>query len=540
MTDPATPRAGGTRASDLAIRHCFLARWMTVVFVVLTAVISLLWSHVKLLSQDEMYAFQTDRLGSLAELIHVQRVSPISLDPLLYHALSHLGMQVFGVGPFALRLPAFLGFLLMQICLFFFVRNLAGDRAGAVAAVLPALTQTLFYSAEGRPYGLLLGLYALALLCWQVASRDVPTDAERGTPRTAALIGLSIAVAATLNSHYFGILLLVPLWAGEGWRTLERRRIDWPVFGALVAGMAGMVFAKPFYAGAAEFKKHYYNAGTVGLRDISRAYRTIFLDYTKMSMRVQHIVMVLLVLFVATLVCGCWRQWRSGELRIPRAEWVAILALAALPFCGYLLARFVTHSIEVRYVLGAVVALSALTALAIFPQLRRDGVFNVVLILLGAGLLTTGAARIRAEQKATAATLASFVLPDDVRRALDADTDHTLYIQDMGLFELASYYEPDAGVRSRITLVYSEAEELRWNRHNTMALTAMHIQQFAGLPVVAYEQLRAQPGEHVFLVEHSGWDWTDEAFGEDGATVRPLGRVGETDAVAVRWPGAGR
>ena len=57
---------------------------------------------------------------------------------------------------------------------------------------------------------------------------------------------------------------------------------------------------------------------------------------------------------------------RGAEARGSRAggghEWVTIGTLAALPFCGYLMAKFVTHSIEVRYVLGAVVAISAMVA----------------------------------------------------------------------------------------------------------------------------------------------------------------------------------
>ena len=154
------------------ISSCRLARAMVVVFVLLTAVLALTWSHTKVMSQDEMYAFHTYSVPSVAELVHVQRTEPISLDPLLYPLLSHAGMKAFGTTAFALRLPALLGFLLMQLCLFFFVRNLAGERAGVVAAAFPALTATLFYSAEGRPYGLMLGLYALALLCWQIATSE--------------------------------------------------------------------------------------------------------------------------------------------------------------------------------------------------------------------------------------------------------------------------------------------------------------------------------------------------------------------------------
>ena len=299
---------------------------MVVVFVLLTAAVSLEWSHSKLMSQDEMYAFQTYSVPSVAELVQVQRTEPISLDPLLYPLLAHAGMKAFGDGAFALRLPALLGFLLMQVCLFFFVRRLAGERAGAVAVAFPALTATLFYSAEGRPYGLMLGLYALALLCWQVATREAG-NREQGTGsrrRGWALVGLAAAIALTINAHYFGILLLVPLCAAEGFRSLQRRQTDWPVVVAIYMGMAGFAATWPFLKAAGEFHKNYYNAGSVGLHNITRAYRSIFVDYTQMSMPAQHLWMVVLVVFAAGLVGGCARQisgvagascgfrWRSG------------------------------------------------------------------------------------------------------------------------------------------------------------------------------------------------------------------------------------
>jgi hypothetical protein len=518
---------------------------MVVVFVCVTAAVSLEWSHVKLLSQDEMYQFQTDSVGSLGELIHIQKTWPISLDPLLDHALSHEAMQVFGVGAFAQRLPALAGFLLMQVCLFFFVRKLAGDRAGLVAAAFPAVTATLFYSAEGRPYGLMLGLYALALWCWQVGSR-------RETGRVWALVGLAAAIAGTINAHYFGILLLVPVCAAEGWRTLERRKIDWAMCAAIAVGMAGVLATRPFMKAAGEFRTHYYNGGTVGLHDITRAYRTLFVDYTKMAMSAQHAWMAVLVVFAAALVWGCWRVARvqaashptqddkavlngAPTVCVPGADWVLVLTLAALPFCGYLLARFVTHSIEVRYVLGAVVAISAMLALAVSEWLKRDAVFHAALVVLGVGIVGGGVVRIHAEQQKTAERLASLVLPAEVKAAVLASFDGRLYVQDMGAFEEDRYYEPDADVKARMTLVYSASEELRWNRHDTMALTAMHLQKFTELPVASYEAVKAMPGEHVIVLFHTGWDWTDEAFAQDGARVRPVGRAMGGDVAAVRF-----
>ena len=513
------------------IAKCRLARVLAVVFVLLTAALALTWSHSKLMSQDEMYAFQTESMPTVSQLVHVQRTEPISLDPLLYPLLAHAGMRAFGEGAFALRLPALLGFLLMQVCLFFFVRRLAGERAGAVAAAFPALTATLFYSAEGRPYGLMLGLYALALLSWQAATREQGAGSRQ---RGWALAGLALAIALTINAHYFGILLLVPVCAAEGFRSLQRRRTDWPVIAAIYVGMAGFATTMPFLKAAGEFRKNYYSAGTVGLHDITRAYRSIFVAYTQSSMSAQHVWMAALVAFAAAVAWGCARQifGRGRETRIAAAEWVLVLTLAALPFCGYLLARYVTHSIEVRYVLGAVVAISAMLAVAISPWLRRDGVFAAVMVVLGVGIVGAGAARIHAEQKKTEARLASLALPAEVKAALDANPDGRLYVQDMGAFEEDRFYEPDADVRARMTLVYSRAEELRWNRHDTMALTAMHIGRFTGLPVVEYEALRARPGEHLFVLYHTGWDWTDQAFAADGARVRPVGDAMGGDVAA--------
>ena len=512
------------------IAKCRLARVMVVVFVCVTGAVSLAWSHTKLMSQDEMYEFQTDSVPSLAGLTHVQKTWPISLDPLLYHALSHAAMQVFGAGVLAQRLPALAGFLLMQVCLFFFVRNLAGERAGALAAAFPAVTATLFYAVEGRPYGLMLGLYALALLCWQVAERQW---SRKTSARGWALVGLAAALAGTINAHYFGILLLVPVCVAEAWTTLVRRRIDWPMGAAIVAGMAGLLTTRPFLKAAGEFRKNYYNGGSVGLHDITRAYRSIIVNYTQMPMGAQHVWMAVLVMFAAAVVWGCWRVRR--ELCVASAEWVLVLALAALPFCGYLLARFVTHSIEVRYVLGAVVAISAMLAIAVSPLLKRDAVFNAALVVLGLGIVCGGAVRIHAEQQKTAARLASLVLPTELKAALLASADGRLYVQDMGAFEEDRYYEPDADVKARMTLVYSSAEELQWSRHDTMALTAMHLEQFTDLPVVSYEALKAQTGEHIFVLFHTGWDWTDQAFAQDGVIVRPLGKAMAGDVAAVRF-----
>src|SRR6202012_207206 len=110
-----------------------------------------------------------------------------------------------------------------------------------------------------------------------------------------------------------------------------------------------------------------------------------------------------------------------------------------------------------------------------------------------------------------------------------------LYIQDMGNFEVASYYEPDPAVRSRITLLYSHDDELRYDNHDTASLTAEHMTHFTGFHIIPYTQLQSAPGDHILVLYHSGWDWTDQALAADHAHVKPLGPALDGDAVAAEF-----
>ena len=86
---------------DSSVEHGtdnFTLPWAAIAFLILTAALSLLWSHHKLLSQDEIFVLQTDSVPSYAQLIHIQRSYPISLDPLVYHTLAHIAIKIFGAG----------------------------------------------------------------------------------------------------------------------------------------------------------------------------------------------------------------------------------------------------------------------------------------------------------------------------------------------------------------------------------------------------------------------------------------------------------
>jgi len=119
-------------------------------FLGLTVIIALLYSHVHLLWADEFCSLYADQLPSIGAVAHYQATTPMSLDPMVYNSLAHFAVKALGPIPLALRLPSLCGFVLMQVCVFYFVRRIAGVRAATLALALPALLGPSTYAVQGR------------------------------------------------------------------------------------------------------------------------------------------------------------------------------------------------------------------------------------------------------------------------------------------------------------------------------------------------------------------------------------------------------
>lgn len=499
------------------------SRILLALLIVVTAALAIVWSAHRNLNQDEAFVFQTDTVPSLHQLVNVQLHYPIALDPLFYHLLGFASVKVFGANALAIRLPSILGFLLMQVCLSAIAERIAGGFAGFVAAWVPAATATLFYAQQTRPYGVLLGLGALLLLAYQHSTRD--------TRRTGWLVLLAAALALALNTHYFAILLLIPLYGAELARIVTRRRIDWPMIAAIAIGSAGELLTLPFQPGANEFRKHYYNAGKVTFHAITQSYRSLFLNYGDSSARAQHILIAALVLATAALIGALVIRLRKRDLNISAAESVFLALLALLPFFGYLLAKFVTHSIEVRYILPAIIGLAVVIALAALPLYRSPRMHLPVATMCFLWLAVAGYREITEANAARLGRTGHLTL--DAAPAGDAP----IYLQSMGDFDELGQFLPEPA-RSRISLTYSAPLEIELAGHDTQSLTAEHMRHYTSFRIARYEELRAQPGPHLFVVypKGSGWDWLLKQMRRDGATITSLGPALEGELVSVTFP----
>jgi hypothetical protein len=162
------------------------------------------------------------------------------LNTLLTKGLFHL----FGVNLVALRLVSLLGYIGSLVGIFVFVRREAGQVYGLLALLLLLAESAWVYSFEARPYGLMLAMLMLALTGWQAAASVSEIDPHRS--RWLALTVMCLGIAGCILSHNIGIVTVgVPLLIGEGVRSFERRRLDWPVLATALSALPALAIIIP-------------------------------------------------------------------------------------------------------------------------------------------------------------------------------------------------------------------------------------------------------------------------------------------------------
>ena len=190
-------------------------------------------------------------------------------------------------------------------------------------------TRGFDYAYDARSYAPLLGFTMASLALWMTS-----TDLA-GWRRCAALIGMSVALAAGLSSNYYGVLAFFPIAAGE----LASRRLRpgaWIAIG--FASLPLIAYLPLIRHNLAEFGPHAWNPPTVSM--IGMSYLAL----------VEGI-------FWPVLGFGMYLLWRerkeanTGSIwGVPRAEAVALGVLLVYPVLGFLIAVGGTGMISPRCV----------------------------------------------------------------------------------------------------------------------------------------------------------------------------------------------
>ncbi|HYH59859.1 MAG TPA: glycosyltransferase family 39 protein [Thermoleophilaceae bacterium] len=184
------------------------SRWPLLVVLAATVVaaVNFLWQlGASSLFVDEVYSWAAAAVPRGDLLDHVRNVE---ITPPVYYAALHEWIGPLGFDSEAeLRFPSAVCAIVLVPVLYDLGRRVSGEAAGAVAAVLVAVSPlVLDYAQEVRAYAPAMLLCALAAVC---AARAVEGGAHRGRWAVAA----GAAVALGLSVHYTTILVTAPVLA---------------------------------------------------------------------------------------------------------------------------------------------------------------------------------------------------------------------------------------------------------------------------------------------------------------------------------------
>ena len=437
----------------------------------------------KLLWHDEIFTVRIARQPTLAAL-WAALGSGMDANPPLNYLATRAACAILGDGPVAYRLPALVGFWLFCVCLFLFVAHRCG-RAFACLAVLFALATDAHhtFAYEARPYGLLLGWAGLALLCWQRTGE--------GNSR-AARAGLALSLAAALATHYYAVLLFVPLGLAEAARSWRRWRIDLAVWACFAVGLLSLAAFLPLAQQA---------RAVLGTGFWARPTLEKLATFYKELLGVDVLACVAVLLFLAVyprLRTADEEQPHEQPSSLPPEEILVAVAFAALPFFAFALGKLVTGAFAHRYAITAVIGPSVAFACAARHYSRCCPVLAVSVggILL-AWWLATDVVRLQEME----GKRAEFAAAHD-RLARQAERAGVLAVSDPLAYLQHAYYAP--ALRPRLVYLCSPRLALRYKGSNTTDLALLLLSRWSDLNVLDCEEFVAAHREFA-VHDRGGW-----------------------------------
>ncbi len=301
---------------------------------------------------DELFTLYLCRLPTLGALLAALK-SGADFNPPFFYLFTKGSAAIFGYGLIGMRLPEIIGFWTLCLCLFRFVQRRAGMIGGLIAMLFPMLTGAFYYAFEARPYGIVLGFFGLALVCWQ--------RAIEGQHRRWPLVGFGFFLFAAFMTHCYALIAATPFAAAELVRTFQRKRVDLPVW-AVLAGSGfvaclsyiPLLMAYRAVAGGSEFQSLF----PPSIIQIPNFY--LFLLGPCIS---------IVVVAIALLAIDRMTAVHSAPPPIVRTpsllpEIVLVVSFLALPVMGVIFSRLIGSAFFARYFLSTVIGVCALLGLA--------------------------------------------------------------------------------------------------------------------------------------------------------------------------------
>ena len=419
--DRPTQRAHPWRRGDVLLLSAFS---------VICFAAALLSADRKILSGDELVTLYVATLPSARD-VWAAIVGGDVLPP-LGHFLTRASIALLGPSQVAIRLPEAIGYWLMSICIYAFVRRYTATASAGVAMLIPACTAAYGYAYEARPYGLMLGAGAAVLLCWQRASE--------GTNRVSWLIGLTLSVAAAVSSHWYALLVMIPLGLGELVRLLRRGRLDVPMFGAILVGVMPLIGFLPIMRTGRSVQhltaqQWTLRAGAIAVVDA----------YDKLLAGAAPLFLAILLILAWCARATSARIEESEGSSVPAEVRAALLGFLLIPIAGVILASTAVGEFNVRYVLLTVIGVAGAAGLGMAQLAERRRVTGIALLAAAviASLSHAAQAKIALFERSSIADRSGLFAILGCSSALE-DSGEPIVVTDVHSYYILNHYAPPA------------------------------------------------------------------------------------------------
>ncbi len=423
--------------------------------------------------------------------------------------LTRWSLALFGVNEWALRLPEMIGVWGAGFCLFHLVERRSSSMYGFVAMILLFVTGANLYSHEARPYGLELGFAASSWLCWQAAT-------ERRI-RWLPLLGLFGSLAAALCSHYYAVLVFIPLGIAELVRTYDRRRVDWAIWLAMGGALFPLLVFLPLIEKARTYAKGFW--ALPSWQSIPDAYSSLLMPAPLLLM----FILIFAGIVALVHVRGLDSRASVNISAIPGHELVAALSYVAFPVIAVVLAMLVTGAFVPRYALPTVLGVSVLVAYTSARLLDGRALIGAVVLVLSCGGFAMLSARSfpSTPEKVLGQGYAL------VRSA--AESDLPVVVADLHTFMRLSHYAP-RDLSSRFVYLADSERSFRHLGHDTMDRGILDLRPWFHLNIQESEPYKTAESRFLLYV-HGGYLGGPWVNGEVGPNLNWI----VSDLIATGW-----
>lgn len=394
---------------------------------------------------DELFTYFIAQAPTLSG-IWTALLTGADQSPFPFYVLTRWSMSLFGVNEWALRLPEMVGVWAAGLCVFHLVAARSAAMYGFSAMTFLFITGANFYSIEARPYGLVLAFASASWLCWQAA-----TDGR--IHRRLLLLGLFGSLAAAVCSHYYAVLVFIPLGIGEFVRSCDRRRIDWPIWFAMGCALIPPLAFLPHIERARTYATGFW--ALPSWKAIPDAYSVLLMPAP---------LMLVLIFAGAVVLLQQGRSDRYGSRDLPAMtgyELAVAVTYVAFPVIAVGVAMVVTGAFVPRYALPAVLGVTVLVALTSARLLGGRALLGAVVLILSCG----GFGLLWARSYANTTEGAIGPMHAIVRSVPEVELP--VVVADPHNFMMLSHYAPEDLV-SRYVYLADPRQSLRYLGHNTM------------------------------------------------------------------------